>query len=78
MCSLEPVWQVDIHVDRGHGLLKLFFAIKDRNGIRNCLNADLPDIDAPIVVQILDIFHWQKSEDRGQKKTKAPCQLSSS
>ncbi len=67
MCSLKPVRQVNIHVDRGHGLLEFLFAIKDRNGIGDRLDTDLPDIDTPIVVQVLDIFHWQKPEVRGQK-----------
>lgn len=68
MRSLEPVRQVNIHVDRGYGLLEFFCAIKDRNGIGNRFDTDLPDIDAPIIVQVLDIFHWQKPEVRGQKQ----------
>ena len=57
MGSLEPVRQVDIHIDRRHSMLPLFGFIKDGNRITNRFDANFFDIDAPVIKLALYIFH---------------------
>jgi hypothetical protein len=57
MGSFKPVRQVDIHIDRCHGMLPLFGFIKDGYRITNRFDADFFDIDAPVIKLALYIFH---------------------
>jgi hypothetical protein len=57
MRPLEPMGQIHIHVDRGHGMLTLPRLIENCYGIRDGLDPDLFDIDASVVQLALDIFH---------------------
>ena len=62
MSPFELVRQVDIHINLGNSFLGLFFPVQHFHWIRNGFNSDLTDVDTPVVVQILDVFHAQVSK----------------
>lgn len=59
MRALETMGQIHIHVDRGHRMLSRLRLIQYCYRIRNGLDSDLFDINAPVVQFALDIFHIQ-------------------
>ena len=57
MRPFKPVRQVNINVDLGDGFLDFFLLVQNFYRIGDSLDPDISDIDTPVIVEILDIFH---------------------
>src|SRR5512137_946479 len=57
VCSFEVVRKVHINIDGGVDGLCAPFAVKNNDGVFNSLDADLFDIDIPVIFLILNVNH---------------------
>ena len=72
MGAFEPVRQIDIHIHPGQGRLGFTLLIENNNRVGDGFDAHLANIDAPGVVEILDIFHAGYGAAPWQGLTRGP------
>jgi hypothetical protein len=57
MGSFELMGQMHIHVDSGHGGLNVVGSIQHVDGVLDPFDSHLLDINVPMVLLVLDVFH---------------------
>jgi hypothetical protein len=63
MGPFEMMGQVDVHVDACQDILISIDLVQNRNGIPDILDADLLNLNFPVIVEVLYIDHSLSFEE---------------